>query len=306
MRDRDVVYDFNELDELQPAYAMTIHKSQGSEYPVVVMPIHTQHFMMLSEKSALHGDHTGKGSLSCWSAPRRPSPIAVKKTESRQADHNAEAAFGGGSRFEPMANPSALRSCWPGVFRSISSRELLEYAHMAAPLKADNISNDVINIVRATLPGEWRQVHAEPFSNEPGSRQPGTQKAGQVHLFGTDVMQPGDRFYAVIQYQVRENTVSPKLHMPGENKAPNLSLDEWSGKKPLTPKQRKALKDAEEARKTRADEYTSQLDASWRRPVEAVNTYDAKAGHVLLQFAVFLSGWKPGMDPIIYKPDEWY
>jgi len=44
---RDVIYDFNELDELQPSFAVTIHKSQGSEYPVVVVPIHTQHYMML-------------------------------------------------------------------------------------------------------------------------------------------------------------------------------------------------------------------------------------------------------------------
>jgi len=45
--DRFVNYDFNELDELAPAYAITVHKSQGSEYPCVVIPIHTQHFMML-------------------------------------------------------------------------------------------------------------------------------------------------------------------------------------------------------------------------------------------------------------------
>ncbi len=42
-----VSYDFAELDELQLAYACTVHKSQGSEYPAVVMPLHTQHFTML-------------------------------------------------------------------------------------------------------------------------------------------------------------------------------------------------------------------------------------------------------------------
>ncbi len=40
-------YAFDELDELTPAYAMTIHKSQGSEYPCVIVPLHTQHYMML-------------------------------------------------------------------------------------------------------------------------------------------------------------------------------------------------------------------------------------------------------------------
>ncbi len=45
--DRLVGYDLSELDELTLAYAMSVHKSQGSEYPVVVMPILTQHYMLL-------------------------------------------------------------------------------------------------------------------------------------------------------------------------------------------------------------------------------------------------------------------
>ena len=47
MFDRIVDYKSSDLDELQHAFAVTIHKSQGSEYPVVIMPILTQHFMML-------------------------------------------------------------------------------------------------------------------------------------------------------------------------------------------------------------------------------------------------------------------
>ena len=42
-----VVYDFADLDELALAYVLSIHKSQGSEYPCVVIPLHTQHYMML-------------------------------------------------------------------------------------------------------------------------------------------------------------------------------------------------------------------------------------------------------------------
>ncbi len=45
--DKQVVYDMADLNELVLAYATTIHKAQGSEYPVVVMPIHTQHYIML-------------------------------------------------------------------------------------------------------------------------------------------------------------------------------------------------------------------------------------------------------------------
>jgi exodeoxyribonuclease V alpha subunit len=42
-----VTYGFGELDTLVPAYAATIHKSQGSEYPAVVIPVMTQHYTML-------------------------------------------------------------------------------------------------------------------------------------------------------------------------------------------------------------------------------------------------------------------
>jgi exodeoxyribonuclease V alpha subunit len=45
--DRQVRYDFGELDRLVLAYATTIHKAQGSEYPAVVVPLTTQHYPML-------------------------------------------------------------------------------------------------------------------------------------------------------------------------------------------------------------------------------------------------------------------
>ncbi len=44
---RIVTYDYADLDELVLAYAVSIHKAQGSEYPAVVMPIHTSHYIML-------------------------------------------------------------------------------------------------------------------------------------------------------------------------------------------------------------------------------------------------------------------
>jgi exodeoxyribonuclease V alpha subunit len=42
-----VEYDFTELDEIMLAYAISVHKSQGSEYPVVIMPVLTQHYLLL-------------------------------------------------------------------------------------------------------------------------------------------------------------------------------------------------------------------------------------------------------------------
>ena len=44
---RIVTYDFAETDEFSLAYAITVHKSQGSEYPAVIVPIMTQHFALL-------------------------------------------------------------------------------------------------------------------------------------------------------------------------------------------------------------------------------------------------------------------
>ena len=45
--ERNVNYLWEEMDELVPAYAISIHKSQGGEYPVVVIPLMMQHFMLL-------------------------------------------------------------------------------------------------------------------------------------------------------------------------------------------------------------------------------------------------------------------
>ena len=42
-----IPYDFSELDEIVLAYAISVHKSQGSEYPAVVMPVLTQHYLLL-------------------------------------------------------------------------------------------------------------------------------------------------------------------------------------------------------------------------------------------------------------------
>ncbi len=47
---RRVIYSESDLDELQLAYAITVHKSQGSEYPAVVLPVSTQHYIMLQRK----------------------------------------------------------------------------------------------------------------------------------------------------------------------------------------------------------------------------------------------------------------
>ncbi|HEY1380606.1 MAG TPA: ATP-dependent RecD-like DNA helicase [Gemmataceae bacterium] len=57
---RPVAYDFGELDELALCFCCSIHKSQGGEYPAVVIPLHTQHFMMLQRNLLYTGITRGK------------------------------------------------------------------------------------------------------------------------------------------------------------------------------------------------------------------------------------------------------
>jgi exodeoxyribonuclease V alpha subunit len=58
--ERRVTYDFGELDEVSLAYAVTIHKSQGSEFPAVVIPLATQHYMLLQRNLIYTGITRGK------------------------------------------------------------------------------------------------------------------------------------------------------------------------------------------------------------------------------------------------------
>ena len=70
---REVAYDVSELDELVLAYAVTIHKSQGSEYPVAVMPILMTHYVMLQWNLIYTGVTRAKKYWS-WSARKRLFP----------------------------------------------------------------------------------------------------------------------------------------------------------------------------------------------------------------------------------------
>jgi exodeoxyribonuclease V alpha subunit len=57
---RLVKYDFGELDEVSLAYAITIHKAQGSEFPAVVIPLATQHYVLLQRNLVYTGITRGK------------------------------------------------------------------------------------------------------------------------------------------------------------------------------------------------------------------------------------------------------
>ena len=77
---REIHYDLDELDEIALAYALTIHKSQGSEYPVVVIPIMMQHYMMLKRNLLYTGITRGKKLVICV-GEKRAVAMAVKGQE---------------------------------------------------------------------------------------------------------------------------------------------------------------------------------------------------------------------------------
>jgi exodeoxyribonuclease V alpha subunit len=80
---RLVTYDVGELDEVALAYAATVHKSQGSEYPVVVIPLATQHYPMLARNLLYTGVTRGKQLVVVIGQPRAMA-IAVRNVRATQ------------------------------------------------------------------------------------------------------------------------------------------------------------------------------------------------------------------------------
>ncbi len=80
---REVAYGFGELDELVLAYAATIHKSQGSEYPAVVIPLTTQHYAMLARNLLYTGVTRGRR-LVVLLGSRKALAIAVRNGNARR------------------------------------------------------------------------------------------------------------------------------------------------------------------------------------------------------------------------------
>lgn len=103
---RAVPYTYGELDELALSYAITIHKSQGSEYPVVIVPIHTQHYVML-QRNLLYTAITRSRKLVVLVGTSKAIALAVRRAQSRRrvttlrerlAQASGRNPGGGGSR----------------------------------------------------------------------------------------------------------------------------------------------------------------------------------------------------------------
>ena len=80
---RPVAYDWSEVDELAQAYAISVHKAQGSEFPVVVMPVVPQHYLML-QRNLLYTAITRARRLCVLAGSRRAIGMAVRNNKVTQ------------------------------------------------------------------------------------------------------------------------------------------------------------------------------------------------------------------------------
>ena len=103
---RAVTYGFGELDTLVPAYATTIHKSQGSEYPAVVIPVLTQHYAMLQRNLLYTGVTRGKKLVVLVGQPKAVA-IAVKNASDRRRWSKLDEWLAPHHAMTPTARPSS-------------------------------------------------------------------------------------------------------------------------------------------------------------------------------------------------------
>lgn len=81
--ERQVSYDYADLDEITLAYSVTVHKAQGSEYPVVILPIFMQHYLMLS-RNLLYTGLTRAKRLAVIVGPSKAIGLAVRQVKDQQ------------------------------------------------------------------------------------------------------------------------------------------------------------------------------------------------------------------------------
>jgi exodeoxyribonuclease V alpha subunit len=98
--ERRVTYASSDLDELVPAYACSIHKSQGNEYPAVVIPVHTQHYVML-QRNLLYTGITRGRRLVVLVGSRRALELSVRRKDRRRRFSGLAGRLAPGSGREP-------------------------------------------------------------------------------------------------------------------------------------------------------------------------------------------------------------
>jgi exodeoxyribonuclease V alpha subunit len=80
---REVTYDYADLNEINLAWSISIHKSQGSEYPVVILPLYMQHYLMLS-RNLLYTGLTRAKKLAILIGSNKAIGLAVRQLKEQQ------------------------------------------------------------------------------------------------------------------------------------------------------------------------------------------------------------------------------
>ncbi|MDY6863803.1 MAG: ATP-dependent RecD-like DNA helicase [Thermodesulfobacteriota bacterium] len=81
--ERELQYDYSEIDEVILAYAISIHKAQGSEYPAVIVPVHLQHYIML-QKNLLYTAITRGKKLVVLIGTKKAIAVAIKNNKVKE------------------------------------------------------------------------------------------------------------------------------------------------------------------------------------------------------------------------------
>ena len=81
--ERSVIYDYADLNEISLAFAKSVHKAQGSEYPVVILPLYMQHYMMLS-RNLFYTGLTRAKRLAIVVGSKKAITLALRSTEKQQ------------------------------------------------------------------------------------------------------------------------------------------------------------------------------------------------------------------------------
>jgi len=80
---RSVIYDYADLNEIALAWSVSVHKSQGSEYPVVILPLYMQHYMMLT-RNLFYTGLTRAKSLAIVVGSKKAISLALRSTDKQQ------------------------------------------------------------------------------------------------------------------------------------------------------------------------------------------------------------------------------
>jgi exodeoxyribonuclease V alpha subunit len=93
--DRKVRYETTELDEIILAYAVSVHKSQGSEFPAVIVPVLTQHYLLL-QRNLLYTAVTRGRQLVVLIGTKKALAIALKNTDTQERYTGLQARLSNG------------------------------------------------------------------------------------------------------------------------------------------------------------------------------------------------------------------